>query len=225
MSNFMLFSADASLWELVTKARWGSHDIHPIVKSFQVWVIMQAQLNTLSLAWVHGSDVGKPKQDMAFLLIAPNLTIGCKRVFGLTAVSAHSLPSPLPDSRRRQPTNLCYWQDKVHGLAICLHMAKQCTVSYVHPYQMKGTWVLWEMVCPVWMPVAGFHQLQICKLLQHKDRVVCPEGLNGKLEALQFTFPELHLWDAATPSEPFQELQLLEMDLSSVQPESMATAI
>ena len=51
-----------------------------------------------------------------------------------------------------------------------------------------------------------FHQLQIWKLLQHKGKVVCPEGLNGELVALQFTFPELPLWDVAAPSEPLQEL-------------------
>ena len=47
------------------------------------------------------------------------------------------------------------------------------------------------------------HQLQICKLLQHGSRVVCPEGLNSELEALQITFLELPLWDAAAPGEPF----------------------
>ena len=46
------------------------------------------------------------------------------------------------------------------------------------------------------------HQLQICKLLQQKDIVVWPEGLNGELEALQFNFEVLPLWDAAAPSEP-----------------------
>ena len=49
------------------------------------------------------------------------------------------------------------------------------------------------------------HQLQICKLLQCREKLVCLEGLNEDLEALQFTFPELPLWDAATPSKPFQE--------------------
>ena len=60
------------------------------------------------------------------------------------------------------------------------------------------------------------HQLQVCKLLQHKDIVVCSEGLNGELEALQFTFPELQLWDAAAPGKPIQEPQLTEVDLGSV---------
>ena len=69
------------------------------------------------------------------------------------------------------------------------------------------------------------HQLQICRLLQHKDVVVCPEGLNSKLEALQFTFQELPFWDAATPSKPTHTPQQIEVDLSSMQPESMSTAI
>ena len=50
------------------------------------------------------------------------------------------------------------------------------------------------------------HQLQECKLLQHGGKLVCPEGLNGELEAIQFTFPELPLLDMAAPSEPFSEL-------------------
>ena len=33
------------------------------------------------------------------------------------------------------------------------------------------------------------HQLQKHKLMQHMGRVVCPEGLNGELEALQFHLP------------------------------------
>ena len=51
------------------------------------------------------------------------------------------------------------------------------------------------------------HQLQIDKLLQYNGRVVCLEGLNSELEVLQLTFPELPLWYAATPEEPFWQLQ------------------
>ena len=69
------------------------------------------------------------------------------------------------------------------------------------------------------------HQLPICKLLQHEGRVVCPEGLNGELEALQLTFPELHLWDAAIPGEHFWQPQLLEVDLGSAQTEGVTTTI
>ena len=69
------------------------------------------------------------------------------------------------------------------------------------------------------------HQLQICKLLQHKDIVVCPEGLNSELEALQFIFLELPLWNAAAPSKPAYKPQLIETDLSTMQPEGMTTNI
>ena len=69
------------------------------------------------------------------------------------------------------------------------------------------------------------HQLQICKLLQHKDMVVCPEGFNSELEALQFTFQELPLWDAAAPGEPINKPQLIELDLGSKQHESVTTTI
>ena len=51
------------------------------------------------------------------------------------------------------------------------------------------------------------------------------EGLDGELEALQFIFQELPLWNAAIPGKPACEPQLIEVDLSSVQAESMTTNI
>ena len=69
------------------------------------------------------------------------------------------------------------------------------------------------------------YQLQVCKLLQQKGMVVCLEGFNSKLEGLQFTFQELPLWNTANPGEPVHKPQLIEVDLSSVQPESVMTAI
>ena len=68
------------------------------------------------------------------------------------------------------------------------------------------------------------HHLQICKLLQHNNMVVCPEGLNHELEALQFTFLELPLWNAANPGKPAQKPHLIEVDLGSIQPDGMTTA-
>ena len=65
------------------------------------------------------------------------------------------------------------------------------------------------------------HQLQVCKLLQHKDIEVCLEGLDGELEASQFTFQKLPLLDAATPGKLTHEPQLIEVDLNGVQSESV----
>ena len=69
-------------------------------------------------------------------------------------------------------------------------------------------------------PHGQLHQLQMCKLLQCKDLVLCPEGLIGQMETSQFTFKELPIWNAAAPSK----LQLIVVDLSSTQPEDV-TAI
>ena len=69
------------------------------------------------------------------------------------------------------------------------------------------------------------HQLQVWKLLQHRGWVVCQEGLNGKFKALQFTFQKLPLWNAATTDKPGWDPPLIELDLSSVQPNSMTTTI
>ena len=55
--------------------------------------------------------------------------------------------------------------------------------------------------------------------------MVCPEGLNGELEALQFTSQEMPLWDAATSGKPTHEPELIEVEFSTVQPESVTTAI
>ena len=118
-----------------------------------------------------------------------------------------SLPSPLPDSRGGVPPT-CATSRQKHGP---LHGSMM--LYPMHPYEMKGMSAPWQMVHPAWMPMGWLHQLQVCKLLQHEGRVVCPEGLNCELEALQFTLLELPLWDMATPREPFQEPQLLEVGL------------
>ena len=72
MSDIACLSTDASLWELTTKLRWSSHDFCLVVTNFQVWAIMQAQLDTLSLVMVWW-DAKKPQWDMAFHLIMLNI--------------------------------------------------------------------------------------------------------------------------------------------------------
>ena len=68
------------------------------------------------------------------------------------------------------------------------------------------------------------HRLQVCKLLQYKDLVVCPEGLNSQIKASQFTFKELPLWDAAA-GKPACEPQLMVVDLGSMQPDGITPTI
>ena len=120
MSDFMLLSTDASLWELAMKVRWGSHDFCLVVKNFQVQVITQAQLNTLSQTGAWG-DAEKPWWDMAFLLIVPTIAMGYKRVFGLVAVWMHPNQSLLLLSRGGS------LQTCTAGIHLCL--AKQGPIS------------------------------------------------------------------------------------------------
>ena len=54
---------------------------------------------------------------------------------------------------------------------------------------------------------------------------MCPEGLNAQMEALQFTFKELSLWNAATPGEPACEPQLMVVDLSGMQSEDVTVIL
>ena len=221
MSNFALPSVDISLWEPMMKVRWDSHNFCPVVKNVQVWVIMQAQLNTLSQAGVWG-DVGKHWWDMAFLLIVPNITSWYKRVFGLVAVWAH-------------PYQAHYHNLEVaaHKLALLVDESADWAYAFVWlnealshaPLLSEGHISAMMDGVPSADACGWLYQLQICKLLQHKDMVVCSESLNGELEALQFTFQELPLWDAAAPGKPAYEPQLIEVNLSSMQPESMTTTI
>ena len=88
MSDFMLLSADSSLWETMTKLGWGVHDFCLVVTNFQVRAITQAQLDILSLVMVW-EDTKKPLWDMVFLLITLSNTSGYERIFGLVTVWAH----------------------------------------------------------------------------------------------------------------------------------------
>ena len=56
---------------------------------------MQRQLTALSQAGALG-DMEKPSQDMAFILVAPSLAMGCEQVFGLTAVWTHPCQVHIP---------------------------------------------------------------------------------------------------------------------------------
>ena len=85
MSDFSLLSADMRLWDPSSKATWGSLNLCPMVMQFQVHTFIHKQLTTLSQAGAWG-DAEKPHQDMAFILIATSLVVGCEWIFSLTAI-------------------------------------------------------------------------------------------------------------------------------------------
>ena len=196
MSNFALLSTDASLLELAMKARWGSKNFCPVVKSFQVQVIMQAQLNTLSQEGVWG-DVGKPWWDMAFHLIMPSIAVGYER--SLAWWQCGCIPTRPTTTLEEVACKLAQLVDESMDWFYTFVWLNK-TLSHVSPLSEGHVSAMMDGT-PSADAQGRLHLLQICKLLQHKDMVVCPEGLNGKFEALQFTFQELPLWNPTAPSK------------------------
>ena len=203
-----------------SKAQTGT-DPCLVVKSLQVQVIMQEQLKTLSQAGVW-SDVGKPQWDVALLLIGPSIAMGYKRIFGLAPILAHSHQAHY-HTLEEVVCKLALLVDKCVDWAYAFVWLNEA-LSHA-PLLSEGHIRTMMNGRPSTDAQGQLHQLQIYKLLQHKDMVVCLEGLNGKLEALQFTFQKLPHWDAATPCKPTHEPQLIEVDLGSVQSESVTTTI
>ena len=64
------------------------------------------------------------------------------------------------------------------------------------------------------------HKLQVWKLLQHGNSVVCPCGLNGEPKAHQFSFQELPPQSAASVDGTVQDLPMVEVVLSGMGSES-----
>ena len=70
------------------------------------------------------------------------------------------------------------------------------------PLSSEGTIGIMTDGIPSMNACSCLDQLQVWKLLQCGGWVVCPEGLNGGLEALLFDFEELLLWNMASVDEP-----------------------
>ena len=113
--------------------------------------------------------MGKPQQDMAFLLIVPSITVGYKRVFGLVVVWAH-------------PHQACYYtlEEAAYKLALLVDESMDWAYAFAQLNEALSHVPLFSErhICAMMdgMPSVDawswLHQLQICKLLQHKDMVV-----------------------------------------------------
>ena len=182
---------------------------------------MQAQLITLSQVGAWG-NIEKPMWDMAFLLKAPSIAIGYERVFGLSLVWAHLHLACFPTL-----------PEVAHKLVLLADINKDWPYAFIQlnddvahvPLSHEGHISAMMDAMPSANAHSQLHQYQVCKLLQQREKVVCPEGLNGDMEALQFTFPELPLWDTTAPSKPFGKPWFLEVDFGHVQPQGVTITI
>ena len=212
MSEFSLLCTDPTLWDPTTSAMGWSLDFCPEVTQFQVHTITQGQLTALSQVGVWG-DTEKPHQDMAFLLIMLSLAVGCKWVFGLTAVwmQSHQVCLPtLADSAQMlllladDGANLPYAYIRMNN-----PVAHMLLSSKGHTGIMTGN-------LPSQNACSCLHQLCMWQLLQCRRQVVCQDGLNGGLEPLMFNFKELPHWNVANTDESSRDPSMVDVDLGNM---------
>ena len=86
-----------------------------------------------------------------------------------------------------------------------------CMRSTTHHASLSDAGHLGTMTDSVWSINACGHlqQLQTWKLLQHREHVVFPKGLNGELEAHHLSFPELPPWDTTMTGGSAGELPFI----------------
>ena len=130
-------------------------------------------------------DTEKPQRDMAFLLMALCIIAGYKSIFGLVAVWAHPCQ-----------THYTTLADVVWKLMLLMDGSANWVYAFIQlnavlshtPLSSMGHFSAMTDGAPSMDTHSWFHKLQVHKLLQCKDLVACPEGLNSQMEALQFTF-------------------------------------
>ena len=214
MSDFLVLSTDRSLWDPSAKVTWGSLDFCPTVMQFTVHAIMQRQLTALSQMGASG-DVEKPQQDMAFVLIVPSLAIMCEWVFSLTAMWVHPHQAHLPTLEGAAQKLMLLANQGPNWLYVYAWMNDN--MAHVPLSNERHIGIMTEGLAS--MNACGcLNQLQVQRLLQCGGQVVCPKGLNGSLDTLLFDFKELLLWNAANADEPTQDLPMIGVKLTGMEP-------
>ena len=204
MSDYTYFFSDIDLWEPSTQVVWGSH--------FQVREIILSELYAISQAGTWG-DIQKPKHNMAFLLIVLDRTVKGEKVFSLVAVWT--------DPHQAHHHSL--------GEAACkLALVINISTNWAYAFAWLNEGMLHTPLSsdghisavidgvPSMNACGHLSQIEVHKLLQCRDQVVCPKGLNGELEPMQFTFSELPVWNADVLGEPAHKPLLLQVNLSSM---------
>ena len=155
---------------------------------------------------------------MAFLLIVPSTTTRCEWVFGLTTVWTHPCQAHFY-TLEETACKLILMVDKRMDWPICLCMANQCAPIKWMTHQHRDRWC--TQCGHPWLASSAAHK----QTFATQGHDCMPKGLNGGLEALQFIFQELPLWDTAAPGKPIYKPHLIEVDLGRMQPDSVTTTI
>ena len=197
----------------------GVLDLCPTIMWFQVHTIMQIQLSTLSQTGACG-EAEKPRWDMAFLVIVPSTSVGGDQLFGLAVVWVHphqDHSTTLAEAAQKLMLLVDDGPDKLYAF---IHMSD--TVLHMPLSENGHISTMMNGVCTV-IACGWFHLLQVWKLLQHRNSIVFPEGLNLEHEALHFSIQELPLCNAASTDGPAQHPPMIEVVLSGIESETAST--
>ena len=171
---------------------------------------MQRQLVDCPFPGGTWGDVRKPCQDMVFLLIVQHLAIGCKWVFGLTAMWMHPHQVHLPTLEEAGQKLLLLADEGTNWPYAYVRMNNAMAHSLL---SSEGHISTLPSGLPSQNACGHLHRLQVWQLLQCRGQVVCLDGLNGGLESLLFNFKELLLGSMADTT---QDLPMMDVDLSNM---------
>ena len=179
---------DMALWDPTSSATWCSLDFCLPTQQFNVHTIEQTQLTTLSQA--RGSS--------GIITVGVHPHQACLASLVEVAWCLVILANEGPD----WPYAFIWKNNTI------LHM----------PLSSEGHFGILIECVPQRNPWGLLHQLQAWRLLQCREWVVCPEGLNVGIEALVFNFEDQPLWNMATVGEAGQDSSMIEVDLCSTKP-------
>ena len=136
---------------------------------------------------------------MAFLMIVSGTNARGDQVFSLAVVLAHP-----------HQGHLSTLAEAAHKLMLLVDNGPDWLYAFIHmsntmlhmPLSDNGHISTMTDGVHSGKACGQLHQQQVWKLLQHGNLVVFPEGLNRESEALQFSFQELPLWNAASMDGP-----------------------
>ena len=156
---------------------------------------------------------GKALSRYGILLIALSLGVRCKWVFRLTAMWTHSHqihPLSLVDVAWKLLLLADEGADWPYAyIRMNDSMAHALLSSVGHIGIMTGD-------LPRQNTCSCLHRLCMWHLLQCRGWMVCPDGINGGLEPLVFSFKELSLWNVTNTGESSRDPSMMDVDLGDV---------
>ena len=163
-------------WSMGAVNPWcGGHIISAPSSQLQLRVIMLSELHALSLTGAWG-DIEKPRHNMAFLLIVPDKNVKGERVFGLVAVWAHlhqACHHSLGEAAHKLPLLIDISTNWAYGFTWLNEDALHT------PLSSEGHMTAMIAGASSMSTCGCISQLEVCKLLQCGDQVVCLGALNG----------------------------------------------